>query len=373
MILAFDAKRAFHNNRGLGNYSRDIIRLMTGRFADNRYFLFSPIKPSGEKLFDVPHNAEAIVPQNTFYRMFPGVWRSSGCLSLINGLKPDIYHGLSQELPYGIHNTKVGTVVTMHDAIFMRFPELYPAVYRKIFEQKNKYSVKAADRIIAISQQTGNDFVEFFGADPAKIDVVYQGCSNIFRQKPTEEEMKNIREKYNFPHDFMLDVGAIEKRKNLETVIRAMHIAKLNIPLVVIGNKSDYLIEVKQLIADLKLNDQVIFLHGVPTKDLPTIYTLSSVFVYPSRYEGFGIPILEALCTGTPVLTSNGSCFRETGGDAALYVDYDNAEEMAHALGKIFGNTELRQSMVQKGFAHADLFTDEKVAENLMAVYRSII
>lgn len=373
MTLAFDAKRAFHNNRGLGNYSRDVIRLMAGYFPENSYYLFNPVKRVKVKLLNIPASATEVVPESRFYSTFPGLWRSRGCLSKIKELKPDIYHGLSQELPWGIHKTAVRTAVTMHDAIFMKFPELYDTLYRKIFEQKNRYSVKVADRIVAISQQTRLDIIEYFDADPAKIDVVYQGCNNIFRQKTTEAEQETIRKKHNLPRNFMLDVGAIEKRKNLETVVRAMHIAKPGISLVVAGNKSAYLAEVKQLISELKLDSQVIFLHGIPFGDLPAIYAMASVFIYPSRYEGFGIPILEALCTGTPVLTSSGSCFRETGGDAALYVDYGKAEEMAATMTRILTDTALRHDMITKGFAHASLFTDDRVAASLMAVYRNLI
>jgi len=369
MILSFDAKRAFHNNRGLGNYSRDVIRLMTSYFPDNSYFLFNPINTNENNLLEVPQNAKIIFPANFAYKFLPGLWRSRGCISQIKNLKTDIYHGLSQELPFGIHKTKIKTVVTMHDAIFVKFPELYPASYRKIFIQKNKYSVKAADKIIAISNQTKNDFIEFFDADPSKIEVVYQGCNNIFRQKIADADLARIRKKYNLPETFMLEVGAIEKRKNLETIIKAMSISKTDIPLVVVGNRTAYLIEIKHLISKLKLGKQVIFLHDVPTEELPAIYTMSSLFVYPSRYEGFGIPILEALCTKTPVLTSRGSCFGETGGDAACYVDYDNAEEMAFVMNKILLDTNLQKSMIEKGIKHADLFTDEKVAANLMKVY----
>ena len=373
MILSFDAKRAFHNNRGLGNYSRDIIRLMTSFFPDNSYYLFNPIKTKREASFVIPPNTKEITPSNFIHGLIPGLWRSKLCISGIKALKSDIYHGLSQELPFGIHKTNIKTVVTMHDAIFMKFPELYPASYRKIFIKKNTYSVKVADKIIAISQQTKNDFIDYFNADPSKIDVVYQGCNNIFRQKIADEYLERIRQKYNLPENFMLDVGAIEKRKNLETVIRAISISKTDIPLVVVGNKTAYLIEIEQLISKLNLSKQIMFLHGVPTEELPAIYSMADLFVYPSRYEGFGIPILEALCTSTPVLTSRGSCFRETGGDAACYVDYDNAEEMASAMNKILSDTEIQKSMAEEGLKHADLFTDEKVAENLMNVYNRVL
>lgn len=371
MILSFDAKRYFHNNRGLGNYSRDVIRLLSSYYPENEYYLFNPKTARTER--EIPAHTQVVYPQNFFYKKLPSLWRSSGCIKQIEALNTDIYHGLNQELPSGIHKTRVKTVVTMHDAIFVRYPELYDALYRKIFIKKNKYSVKAADRIIAISKQTKNDFIEFFDADASKIDVVYQGCNAIFRQKITDENKETIRKKYNLPSSFILDVGAIEKRKNLETVIKALHIAKIDMPLVVIGNKTDYLNEMYELIKNLKLEKQVIFMHGVPTEDLPIIYNMASLFVYPSIFEGFGIPILEALCTETPVITSKGSCFKETGGDAAIYVSYDNPEEMADAINRVLGNNDLQQEMIKKGLIQADKFTDEKVASSLYSVYKNLV
>ncbi|NDV47865.1 glycosyltransferase family 1 protein [Paludibacter sp. 221] len=370
MNLSFDAKRIFHNNRGLGNYSRDVIRLLTTFYPENNFYLFNPEKAKNT-LFTLPPNTKEITPPN-LYKVFPNLWRKVGCLSQIKKLNTDIYHGLSQELPGGIHKTNIKTVVTLHDAIFIRFPELYDSFYRKIFIKKNEYSCKVSDKIIAISEQTKQDFIEFFNVEPEKIQVVYQGCNNIFREEISDETLNSVREKYALPSQFLLNVGAIEKRKNLETVIRALSAGKIEIPLVVIGNKGKYYFEIKSIIEKLNLQNQVIFLHGVPTADLPAIYKMAQLFIYPSRFEGFGIPILEALCTGTPVLTSYGSCFEETGGDAAMYVNYHNEEEMAVAMNKILSSPNLQEEMREKGLIHAEKFTDDKIAANLMSVYTNL-
>ena len=371
MILSFDAKRFFHNNRGLGNYSRDVIRLLTSYYPENKYYLFNPA-PSKRNSYLPPANAEVVLPQSFFYKTFSGLWRSRGSLSEIKKLGTDIYHGLNQELPQGIHKTKVKSVVTLHDAIFVRFPELYDPFYRKIFTVKNKYSCKVADRVIAISRQTKDDAIEFFNADPSKIDIVYQGCNNIFREIITEERVTEVKHKYNLPDDFLLIVGAIEKRKNHESVIKALSISKAPIPLVIIGNKTSYYDEIVDLIKKLNLQQQVLFLHNVPTDDLPAIYKSATIFLYPSIFEGFGIPILEALCTGTPVITSKGSCFAETGGDAAIYIHHDNPEEIADAINKIISSKEIREEMRQKGFIHSAKFSDEHIASNLMQIYSTI-
>lgn len=371
MIVSLDGKRYFHNHRGLGNYSREVVRLLTSYYPENIYYLFNPAKKHSSYM--APDNVTSIYPDSFFYSKLPSLWRSGGCLKQIVSLQSDIYHGLSQELPLGIHKTRVKNVVTIHDAIFVRYPELYDPLYRKIFMKKNRYSVKVADRIIAVSEQTKRDFIDFFNADPAKIDVVYQGCNSIFREAISGEQKALIREKYSLPSSFLLYVGAVEKRKNLETIIRALYVGKIDTPLVVVGNKTPYLEEMIRLIDKLKMQQKFFFLHNLPTADLPALYASASIFIYPSVFEGFGIPILEALCAGSPVITSRGSCFEETGGDAARYVGYDNPEEMACAIGEVLSDNSLRQSMVERGRIHADRFTDEKIAENLFSVYKQLI
>ncbi len=243
MKISFDAKRAFHNNRGLGVYSRNVIRLLNEFFPENQYFLFNP-KRKNNINFPIGDNTKEVNPNNFLGKILPDWWRSTHCVNQIKALGTDIYHGLSQELPIGIETTSIKTVVTMHDAIFIRYPELYDALYRKIFIKKNQFSCRVANRIIAISEQTKNDFIEFFGADAGKIDVVYQGCNNIFREQVSEEQKNAVRKKYNLPETFLLCVGAIEKRKNLATIIHALYQGKIDIPLVACGNKTEYVNEI---------------------------------------------------------------------------------------------------------------------------------
>jgi glycosyltransferase involved in cell wall biosynthesis len=288
-------------------------------------------------------------------------------------LKTAVFHGLSQELPFGINKTGAKAVVTMHDAIFMRYPELYDSFYRKIFIKKNEYSCQVADKIIAISQQTKQDFIDYFNVPQEKITVVYQGCDNIFREKITESQKTRVLEKYHLPKEYILNVGAIEKRKNIATIIEALHRNKINLPLVVIGNKTAYLKEVVALINKYKLEKQVLFLHHIETKDLPVIYNMAQLFIYPSIFEGFGIPILEALCTGTPVISSKGSCFEETGGPNSCYVDYNNPDEMGEQIDAILSDGARSEKMRINGLKHAEKFKNEHIAKNLMAVYQSLL
>jgi len=370
MRIGYDAKRLFCNQRGLGNYSRDLIRILSQYFPDNRYDLYTP-----DIKLEVPINAQntSIIQPDGIYKFLPSsLWRSYGLNAEIMRYGDDIFHGLSQELPIGIEKLPIKKIVTFHDAIFIRYPELYGASYRKIFTAKNLYSCRIADRIIAISEQSKQDAIEFFDADPTKVEVVYQGCNNIFRKTASANEKQDIRNKYNLPSVYLLFVGAIEPRKNIASIIQAIYQEKIDLPLVVIGRKTIYTNELQQLAAQLNLSTSILFLHQVETNDLPAIYQMAQLFVYPSIFEGFGIPILEALCSETPVVTSSGSCFEETGGKFSIYVSPQNAEEIGVAIRTVLNDSGHQKTMKQEGLLHAQNFTDDKIAVRLMSLYKSV-
>jgi glycosyltransferase involved in cell wall biosynthesis len=371
MRIGYDAKRLFCNHRGLGNYSRDLIRILNHYYPENHYDLYTPkIKID----FPVnPQNTQIIQPSGIYKLLPSSMWRSVGIMNDIKRLDDDIFHGLSQELPVGIEKIPIKKVITFHDAIFIRYPELYPSSYRKIFTLKNMRSCRIADRIIAISEQSKQDAIEFFNADALKVEVVYQGCNNIFRQKATTVEKELTRSKYNLPVDFMLFVGAIEPRKNIATILQSISKEKIDIPIVIIGRQTDYTKELLKLAEKLNITAQVHFMHDVETSDLPSIYQLAQLFIYPSVFEGFGIPILEALCSETPVITSIGSCFEETGGKYSLYVDPQNAEEIGVILLKVLSDSNLRETMKKEGLLYSEKFTDDKIARNLMSVYQKLL
>lgn len=356
MKIALDAKRAFHNHRGLGNYSRDVIRLLTTYAPANDYLLFA--KPNDRYAFP---DTKTIAPQG-LWSCLPSLWRSYGCTGQMKDV--DIYWGLSGELPFGIEKTGVRSVVTIHDTIFIRYPELYSPTYRWLFTRKMRYALRVADIVIAISEQTKRDIIEYFGVDESKIIVVYQGCNNRFREPISDEQMLAVKKRYNLPDKYLVDVGALEPRKNLKTLIRAMALAKVSVPLVVVGGRSRYGDEAQALADELGIC--LIQLNRLPFDDLPALYKGAVASIYPSVFEGFGIPILESMCVGTPVLTSTGSCFAETGGEVAMYADPLSVEDMAAKLSQLLTDDKLRQKMIKAGYKQADKFKDENVAANII-------
>ena len=362
--IAFDAKRAFANARGLGNYSRDTIRLLSAYASQNEYFYCGI--PSAR--FS-PQFGTTISPQG-MWRYFPALWRMRGCLTSLQQYHVDIYHGLSGELPIGIHRTGIQTIVTMHDAIFMRYPELYSIGYRHLFANKVRYACAHADVIIAISEQTKRDIITYFHADERKIRVVYQGCNNQFRKPISKEEVQAVRSKYCLPDQYLLYVGALERRKNLYNLQLAMESAHIDVPLVYVGAPSKYGETLRQL--SIQCHQEIYFLHGIPFTDFPALYKGAEVFVYPSVFEGFGIPILEAMCVGTPVLTSTGSCFEETGGRGALYADPNDVEAIGKQLAMMLADSSLRKQMIQEGYKQSEKFTDDEVARHLLEIYDTL-
>lgn len=371
MKIGYDAKRAFYNTSGLGNYSRSLLSNLSKYAPEHEYILYKPSRKPTEETF-TQKNIHTVVPSG-LYKHMGSIWRQFGISGLLANSDIDIFHGLSHELPQGIEKTNVKSVVTMHDVIFLRYPELYSASYRLMFKKKYSHACRVADKIVAISEQSKYDVIKYFNVPEENIDVIYQGCNPIYYNKVNSLQQLKIVEKYNLPKQFALYVGTIEERKNVLGIVKAIHEGNIDIPLVIVGRPKNYLKVVKEYINAHNLQSKVIFLHDVPTCDLPAIYQLSSLFVYPSLFEGFGIPILEALNSGTPVITSKGSCFPEVGGDAARYVEYGNTEEMIATINTVLQSSELQSDMAEKGYQQALRFREETLVRQMVDLYSKVL
>ncbi len=371
MIIGFDAKRAFNNTSGLGNYSRNTIRLLAEYYPRNSYLLYTP-HMKGSPGFSSPSGSRIKQPGSYLGQQCSTCWRTFVLGRRLEKDGVDLYHGLSHDLPLGMSGPAVKKVVTIHDMIAYKHPELFTFANRIIYRKKIAHSCRVADKIIAISRQTKEDILDFLDIDPGKIEIVYQTCDPVFFIKSDEEHKKRVIEKYGLPSEFILSVGTIEPRKNLCSVIRAMHKGNIQKSLVVTGKKTNYFNTVLKTLKSLGVQN-VHFLEDVPVEDLAAIYQLAEVFVYPSLYEGFGIPVLEALSSGTPVITSSGSCFGETGGPDSLYIDPLDNEQLAIAITRVLSDSNLRKKMIDGGLRHAKNFQSQRIAENMMAVYESTL
>jgi glycosyltransferase involved in cell wall biosynthesis len=369
MRIGFDAKRAFFNYSGLGNYSRNTIQSLRKYYPEDEYFLYTPHKSASPLLIDIP-DSQVIYPRGPA-SVIPSIWRSFLLPGRLRSDMIDLYHGLSNELPFGIHKYGIKSVVTIHDLIFLRYPEWYNRTDRIIYRRKTLYSCRNATRVIAVSNQTKSDIVGFYKIDPEKIDVVYQGCDPRFCKESSQSQKEEVLKKYDLSEGYLLYVGTVEKRKNLLNIVRSIHSERINRPLVVIGRQTGYAGIVKRYIASNGVKD-IRFLENVPGEDLVPLYQMASLFIYPSVFEGFGIPILEALCSKIPVITTEGGCFREAGGEHSLYIDPENTGQIADAIKKVLDNNEFRLNMILKGYDHALRFNDRAVTDNIRKVYMDV-
>jgi glycosyltransferase involved in cell wall biosynthesis len=370
--IGFDAKRAFFNNSGLGNYSRNLLYALVNNYPENAYYLFTP-GTKNRIILENEGRFRIIEPDLPLFKLISPLWRRKYMVNDIKKQKPDIFHGLTQELPSGIEKADVKSIVTVHDLIFIRFPEYYKWFDTKIYTRKLIQACRVSDRIVAISTQTRNDLISFLNIPPDKISVIYQGCNSYFWDKHDDEFYLEIRGKYNLPERYLLYVSTIEERKNLLGIIKALHIANISIPLVVIGRKSgNYFRKVLDYINVHNLKN-IIFPGAIKNTELPAIYRNAECFIYPSFFEGFGIPIIEALVSGVPVITSKGGCFAEAGGPGSIYVDPGDPERIGEAILKVINSKELRDKMISIGANHANNFKEEVITRAYMDLYRSLI
>lgn len=386
MNIGFDAKRAAQNRTGLGNYSRFVIRILSEKFAGNQYHLYTPKPHRMPYLQEIPtlkHLFLHFPPQGIWSRI-RSLWRVWGITKDIQKDGIQIFHGLSNELPLNIgtpeqRKMKAGGkgckyIVTVHDLIFIHTPQYYHWIDRQIYNFKFRRACRCADRVIAVSEYTKQEIMHYYHTPESKIDVVYQGCDPVFSQEIEEGKLQEVKARYQLPDKFVLYVGSIEERKNLMLVAKAM--AELNrraaIHVVAVGRRTAYVDQIQDFLKAQGIDHLFHFYHQVPYADLPSFYKWASAFAYPSRIEGFGIPLLEAISSGVPAIGCTGSCLEEAGGPNSIYVNPDDAKGMADAILRTCTDEPLRQHMINEGKKYALNFSDEKLSHDLMKVYENL-
>lgn len=387
-IIGFDAKRIVRNGTGLGGYGRTLVNdLIRRNGGDMELLLYAPDMGRDhlrQQIIQDPH-ARFVYPKGNPCRLSRDLWRVKGIVSQLKADGVQLFHGLTGELPLGIKKSGIKTVVTIHDLIFMRHPEYYNWLDVKIYEWKFRQTLKEADRIIAISECTKRDIIELGGISGDNIDVIYQSCNPRFLTShlsplnsqpssptPHLSSLNAQRSTLNVPHRYMLCVGTIEERKNLMLALRSLAHLPEDIHLVAVGKQTKYAALVEAEAEKLGLKSRLHMLSGVSDADLQTIYSLAEVFVYPSRYEGFGIPIIEAIFSGLPVVACTGSCLEEAGGPDCLYVHPDDVEGFAQCVSRMLAGSPERDSRIQLSQNYVQRFRGTDVAGQVMEVYNRL-
>lgn len=369
MIIGFDAKRAFYNSTGLGNYSRTLIEELAVYFPENEYHLFTPKKSTLFPFENLPA-PHFHVHENT--SIWPDVyWRSRLMAGAASQHNIQLFHGLSHELPAGLGPRGIKSVVTMHDTLFMDFPRDFKPIDRAIYKKKWAKACQQADIVVAISEATKARLQHYFNLPEERVKVVYQSVSESFANPPDQQEIINTRFKYLLPDNYLLFVSSIIPRKNLKNVLEALRIMNDPPPLVVIGKGGKKRRRMQRLASKYGL--VVLWPEVDSTKELQAIYHSASAFIYPSLGEGFGIPIIEAQMSGVPVLTSNISVMPEVAGEAALYFDPKSAESIAESIEIIFHDDALVKSLIHKGKQNVTRFSGKACAERMNEIYVSLL
>lgn len=371
MRIGFDAKRAFANKTGLGNYSRFVLDALLTNEKDQTCLAYTP-KNKTNLFPDFPQN-NIRLPQTFLDKKLAAYWRYASITHQLKADNIEVFHGLSNELPQGLQKAGIKSVVTIHDLIFERLPHLFKPIDRLIYRHKFQSACRRADSVIAISEQTKRDLIELYNVSSDKIRVVYQDCNPIFKQPVEKDKRDEIRSLYDINGPYILCVGTLEERKNQHRLVEAFaHVASNDFQLILVGKPTSYTPKILEYIQKYNLESKVRILNNVPTDHLPALYQEAELFAYISIYEGFGIPILEALHSGTPVLAAKGSCLEEAGGPGGLYANPYQKEDISHQLNKLITDAALRKHLVEAGKQHISQFSGENIARQLVDLYKNL-
>ena len=366
--IGYDAKRIVRNGTGLGSYGRTLVNDLAPIMPDVTLRLYAPDAGRDDLRCQVQsrENVRFCYPRHLRFRLQRDWWRMKGVVKDLRRDGVELYHGLSGELPEGLSAAGIPGVVTVHDLIFLRHPEFYPAIDAFFYKLKFRKMLREATRIIAISACTKRDILYYGDFPEDRIDLVYQSCSTRFSQPVSPSLLEEARRKYRLPQRYVLNVGTVEVRKNILLGIRAMAKLPADLHLVIVGRQTKYQKQLDAEIRKLGLGNRIHFLQGVPNTLLPAVYRQAEAFIYPSRYEGFGVPVIEAIQSGLPVVAATGSCLEEAGGPDSLYVDPDDADGAAAA---VLSAMENRTGMVERSRHYVRRFENQDVASQVLDVY----
>jgi len=371
MRVTIDVSPTVQKHAGLGRYAGEIARALAGRVELNLFFNQSGAAQLPDYLRHLPHQSVNVGNKP---------WRMGVLLSQLSRWPldntfgaTDIFHATNHLLA---HFGRAKTVFTLHDLIFLHYPAYHLPYNRWFLTLAMPRFLRAAHVIVTPSECSRQDAIKFYNLPAEKIKVIYEAAAPHFKPATNPTELARIRQKYNLPANFLLHVGTIEPRKNLSRLLEAFRAALADHPglrLVLVGKKGWLYDEFFQKIKTLGLDDHVVFPGFVDEADLPAFFQLAEVFVYPSLYEGFGLPPLEAMACGAPVICSNSSSLPEVVGNAGLLVDPADTAELAAALRRALSDADLRASLRAQSLARAAQFSWDRAGAELEAVYRQLL
>lgn len=369
MKIGYDAKRIYANNTGLGTYSRTLINRLLQYYPNNDYLLFVHQKYYQNTIFKYSEYTERTIVSEHFNDK---LWRRKAISEDLKNASIQLFHGLSNEIPELPDHIK--KIVTIHDVMYKKLPKTFSFIDRQLYHYKTKKAIEKADAIITVSQNTKEDIIEIYGTPSDKIEVIYPTWNKEYEHECGYALKEDFLQKNRLPADFILFVGSISKRKNFINVLKAFVLPEnADKNLVVVTQGGDEFDKAESYIYQKGLENRVYILKNVLWYELPIIYHLSQGLIYPSLYEGFGLPILEALVCGKPVITSNTSSMPEVGGDACIFINPNNVEEMSAAVNFIYYNLSLAEEIKFKTVHQIQKFHPEKSSKQLNDLYLKVM
>jgi glycosyltransferase involved in cell wall biosynthesis len=382
LTIGFEGKRLLTSSTGFGTYSRTLIKDICRFYPETRCVVIA--HDSYNALKKLPTFSSIDVEQvkrldsiKVEYPPSSGrlYWKLLGARRTLFNQGVDIYHGLAHQIPRSVRQKRVPVVLTVHDLIYRHYPELSSDTDLRLYESQLINACSISDKIVAVSESTKRDIVNFFSISPKKISVIYQSVDDRYHKIATAEIKQRTKSNYGLPERYLLYVGSMSERKNLLSVVKALNIIPPanRLPLVVVGAQTSYSNVVGEYIKNNSLDSWIIFPKRVETEDLPAVYQAADIFLYASLYEGFGIPILEALSSGIPVITSNVSAMPEAAGPDSRLIDPKRPDEIASSIIDILSDDSLRRKMVRNGYSYAQKFDNKIVTEQMLQLYQSTI
>ena len=372
MRIGIDATALPSQPVGAGNYIIQFISALAKIDIDFELLIFA--NKSKRNLFDIPDDGklhwELVADMSPMQRL---IWEQTLFPGLVRKTRIDLLHSLHYTQPVRLG---CSSVVTIHDMTFFLFPHLHTRYKRLFFPIAIRTSVQRADALVTISESTRQDTIRLLGVSPQKIFTTQLGVNDEFQVITDRELLAEVRQKYNLPRGFILYVGLVEPRKNIPSLIRSYKSLTdqgIKQRLVIVGRFGWMYQEVIEQTEKLGLKDQVQFTGYIPQDDLPIVYNLADLFVYPTRYEGFGFPALEAMACGTPVITTDISSLPEIVGDAGLLITPDDEHALTTTIAKVLSDSTLYEQLRTKGLLQAKYFTWERTSRETLKVYQRVL
>ena len=366
MRVAIDTRKL--HDFGIGTYIRNLLRQLARIDRDTEYVLLCGEADLGIAAQLGPNfrSVREPSPNYSLREQIHVPW-------VLHREHPDVYHAPHYVLPAAV---RCRSVVTIHDCIHLMFPQYLPNRAAYAYARASMWAAaRRSDRILTVSEASKKDILHLFNVRPEKIVVVYNAIDEHFSAAPSDEHVARVRERYQLDHKFVLYVGNIKPHKNLVRLIESFNQVRRDhddLKLLIIGDEISKLPALRRAVHSLKLHKHVRFLGYLNDDTLSVLYRLAAVFVFPSLYEGFGLPPLEAMASGTPVVTSNISSLPEVTGGAAVLVDPYDVDSIADGMRRVLDDPALAADLRRRGLARAREFSWERSVEKTLGVYRDV-